>query len=103
MHHPLALQDSLNRRVFLRSAGSGLGAAALATLLNPVRAAESGAASPIGLPGFPTGTPKAKRIIWLFQSGAPSQLDLFDPSRGLRPIAAKTSRSRSARVSDSPP
>lgn len=31
------------------------------------------------LPGFPHHTPKAKRIIYLFQSGAPSQMDLFDP------------------------
>ena len=32
-----------------------------------------------GLPGFPTHAAKAKRIIYLFQSGAPSQMDLFDP------------------------
>jgi hypothetical protein len=31
------------------------------------------------LPGFPQHFPKAKRIIYLFQSGAPSQMDLFDP------------------------
>src|SRR3989440_8280644 len=31
-----------------------------------------------GLSGFPNFTPKAKRIIYLFQSGAPSQMDLFD-------------------------
>ncbi|MEI7776707.1 MAG: DUF1501 domain-containing protein, partial [Verrucomicrobiota bacterium] len=31
------------------------------------------------LPGFPNFAPKAKRIIYLFQSGAPSQMDLFDP------------------------
>jgi len=31
------------------------------------------------LPGFPNHAPKAKRIIYLFQSGAPSQMDLFDP------------------------
>ena len=32
-----------------------------------------------GLPEFPTHAAKAKRIIYLFQSGAPSQMDLFDP------------------------
>jgi len=31
-----------------------------------------------GLPGLPHFAPKAKRVIYLFQSGAPSQLDLFD-------------------------
>jgi hypothetical protein len=31
------------------------------------------------LPGFPSHAAKAKRIIYLFQSGAPSQMDLFDP------------------------
>ncbi len=71
-----SLQDALNRRVFLRHAGSGLGAAALATLLNP----RGAAADPAGLPGVAA---KAKRVIWLFQSGAPSQMDLFDPKPGL--------------------
>ena len=31
-----------------------------------------------GLPGLPHFAPKAKRVIWLFQSGGPSQMDLFD-------------------------
>ncbi len=34
--------------------------------------------------GLPHSAPRAKRVIWLFQSGAPSQLDLFDPKPGLR-------------------
>jgi hypothetical protein len=69
---PAAIQDFLNRRLFLRRGGSVLGATALASL---ARAEES---SP-GLPGFPHHPAKAKRIIYLFQSGAPSQMDLFDP------------------------
>ncbi len=56
-----------------------LAPAALATLLNP--RAVAGAA---GLSGLPHFAPKAKRIIWLTQSGAPSQLDLFDPKPGLK-------------------
>src|SRR5262245_16395319 len=36
------------------------------------------AATTGGLPGFPQFAPKAKRVIYLFQSGAPSQMDLFD-------------------------
>ncbi|MGL6097586.1 MAG: DUF1501 domain-containing protein [Fimbriiglobus sp.] len=71
--HPLAAQDAVNRRLFLRHS-SALGAAALASLAAPPRAAAAGAA-----PGFRLPTTKAKRIIYLFQSGAPSQMDLFDP------------------------
>jgi hypothetical protein len=36
-----------------------------------------------GIAGFPNFAPKAKRVIYLFQSGAPSQMDLFDPKPGL--------------------
>ncbi|MFM7076912.1 MAG: DUF1501 domain-containing protein, partial [Planctomycetaceae bacterium] len=70
---PLRLQDALNRRVFLGGAVGGV-AAALAGLARP-RAALAGAA----LAGLPHHPPRAKRIIYLFQSGAPSQMDLFDP------------------------
>jgi hypothetical protein len=65
--HPLAL----TRRHFLSSAGFGLGGLALADLLG---AAEKSTGVP-GLPHFPA---KAKRIIYLFQSGGPAQQDLFD-------------------------
>lgn len=63
----------LNRRQFFGKTATGLGAAALASLLGPDLMAKS-------LPGkaFPNFAPKAKRVIYLFQSGAPSQLDLFD-------------------------
>jgi hypothetical protein len=61
-----ALQDRINRRLFLRQSAGGLGLAALASLANPLAAAPGPAA-------------KAKRVIYLFQSGAPSQVDLFDP------------------------
>ena len=77
----LELQDALNRRVFMRRTSSGLGVAALGTLLGQDISAESNAVAkgPVGLPGLPNFAPKAKRIIYLFQSGAPSQMDLFDP------------------------
>ncbi len=67
------------RRDFLTRTSLGLGAATLASLLNPVsifgKADQrfSGA-----LPGKPDFAPTAKRVIYLFQSGAPSQIDLFD-------------------------
>jgi hypothetical protein len=68
----LQTQDAVNRRVFLSSTAGALGSTALASLLAPQAAAAT--ASPgLHLPA------KAKRIIYLFQSGAPSQMDLFDP------------------------
>jgi len=70
------MQDQINRRVFLGGAGGGLGFAALASLIKPVRASETMGTSALVAPHFP---PQAKRIIYLFQSGAPSQMDLFDP------------------------
>jgi hypothetical protein len=52
------------------------------------RAAERAAERPAsgGLPGIPHFPAKAKRAIYLFQSGAPSQLDLFDPKPGLEKL-----------------
>jgi hypothetical protein len=46
-------------------------------------AEESTASENRGLPGLPHYLPRAKRVIYLFQSGAPSQLDLFDYKPGL--------------------
>ena len=65
-------QDFLNRRVFLRNGAAALSTAALAGLLPKQALAGSG----YTFPNFPA---KAKRVIYLFQSGAPSQMDLFDP------------------------
>ncbi|MDQ8188736.1 DUF1501 domain-containing protein [Roseibacillus persicicus] len=64
--------DHLNRRQFLNTTGMGLGAAALGSLLSQVEAA--GGKHIAG----PHNEPKAKRVIFLFMAGAPSQLDLFD-------------------------
>jgi hypothetical protein len=64
----------LTRRYFFGKAATGLGIAALSGLLREdLRAEESG-----GLAGLPHFPPTAKRVIYLFQSGAPSQMDLFD-------------------------
>ena len=72
-----------NRRHFFGRVG--LGATALATLLNEqsLAAPAKAAAATGGLPGLPHFAAKAKRVIYLFQSGAPSQLDLFDHKPGL--------------------
>jgi hypothetical protein len=68
----------LTRRQLLGRAATGLGSVALGSLLNPRLFAEESRTTSGGLEGFPNFTPKAKRVIYLFQSGAPSQMDLFD-------------------------
>jgi hypothetical protein len=67
-----------NRRSFLGQAGLGVGGIALADLLNRDSATADAAAIDRGVLGQPHFPPKAKRIIYLFMSGAPSQLDLMD-------------------------
>ena len=62
---------SVTRRQFFSKTSAGIGAAALASLL-PRDAMAT------GLAGFPNFPAKAKRVIYLHQSGAPSQIDLFD-------------------------
>jgi hypothetical protein len=69
----------MTRRHFFGRSSAGLGTAVLATLLNDdLRGAEALANPDGGLPGLPHFPPKAKRVIYLFQGGAPSQLELFD-------------------------
>ncbi len=73
---------ALTRRAFLTRSTTGLGTMALASLLNPRPALAAAAADTTGLTGALKQlhfAPKAKRVIYLFQSGAPSHLDLFDP------------------------
>lgn len=84
------IQDTINRRIFLKRTG-GLGLSALFTMLGADGLAEMGPSKGPklqrvgGLPEFPEFKPKAKRVIYLFQSGAPSQMDLFDP----KPVLAE--------------
>ena len=67
-----------SRREFLSRSAMGLGALGLASLMNPLSAAAKSAQSDIASVSLPHFAPQAKRIIYLFQSGAPSQMDLFD-------------------------
>jgi hypothetical protein len=71
---------SMNRRDFLGRFGMGLGGVALMNLLNgPNAFASSAVENPFkGILPAPHHAPKAKRIIYLFMSGGPSQMDLFD-------------------------
>src|SRR6266568_597168 len=70
----------LTRRTLFARASVGIGTAALASLLNPDLFAETAEIDPKtgGLKGLPHFPPKAKRVIFLHQSGAPSQIELFD-------------------------
>ena len=71
----------LTRRHFFGRSATGIGTAALASMLH-----RDGFAAPGhmpdqrfgGLPGLPHFAPKAKRVIYLFQNGAPTHVDLFD-------------------------
>jgi hypothetical protein len=74
---PFSDPFGITRRHFFAKAARGLGAAALSGLL-PRAFANPAPPATGGLPGFPNFAPKAKRVIYLFQSGAPSQVDLFD-------------------------
>jgi len=78
--HPLfdAHAAAVTRRQFFGKNATGLGLAALAGLLgnSQSQAKELGQPALEGLPHF---APKAKRIIYLWQGGAPSHVDLFDP------------------------
>lgn len=76
MHPELsALSFQASRRNFLTKTSMGLGALTLASLLGQAKSASLSAPLRNGQPHFP---PKAKRVIYLFQSGGPSQLDLYD-------------------------
>ncbi len=70
----------VTRRHFFKQAAAGVGGLALSSMLGR-RAYGSSAEIPATFPNF---APKAKRVIYLFQSGGPSQLDLFDDKPLLR-------------------
>ncbi len=80
---PRQMIERLTRRAFLGRSGAGLGAFALASLLNSDRPAAAdapgatvprwrGVANPLHL------APKAKRVIWLYMAGGPSHLETLD-------------------------
>lgn len=79
-----------SRRHFLSQSGLNLGAVALGSLLSREFVSTAAAASANGIPAdFSRIAPKAKRVIFLTQSGGPSQLDLFDHKPGLVKWAGK--------------
>jgi hypothetical protein len=82
-NHPPPADPLMTRRQFFSRSANGIGAAALASLLRPsLFAGDSGEF----VPGKPHFAPKAKRVIYLFMHGGPSQLDMFDHKPGLRAL-----------------
>src|SRR5436853_7076930 len=85
------IQRHLTRRAFLQKSSTGLGALALTSLFKP-ELFELEPGNGLAVPGALQHlhfAPKAKRIIYLFMSGAPSHLDLFDPKPTLTEMTGK--------------
>src|SRR5271170_1910798 len=74
----LSMSNEFDRRRWLRHMGAGFGSLALASMLNDEATAEGQAQGPLAqkAPHFPA---RAKRVIFLFMPGGPSQVDTFDP------------------------
>ena len=89
----------LTRRHFFGRASTGLGTIALASLLDrDLFAGDRGgrqAAPGAGIEGFPNVAPRARRVIYLFQSGAPRSSTCSTPSRGSIDSKAPICRTRS--------
>jgi hypothetical protein len=95
-------QQPMNRRQALCKIGGGFGALGLATMLageGLLTPAANAAGNPLA-PKAPQFPAKAKRVIFLFMNGGPSQVDTFDPKpslekyRGTRPAGATLSTDR---------
>jgi hypothetical protein len=83
-------QKALTRRQFFQRTSRGIGTLALASLLNDNLFA--GAADPLQSPGALPRLhfqPRARRVIYLFMGGGPSQLELFDPKPRLTEMVGK--------------
>src|SRR5437899_12876336 len=81
----------ITRRWFFRECGVGLGSVALASLLGADKAFGASVprvTNPLA-PKPPPFKPKARRVIYLFMGGGPSQLDLFDRKPALKTFNGK--------------
>ena len=80
--HINSSSNIINRRSLLGQSGIALGSLAAASML------KGETSSPInkGLPGLPHFKAKAKRVIYMFQSGGPSHIDLFDHSERINEL-----------------
>src|SRR5689334_7787162 len=76
----------ITRRWFFKQCGLGLGSIALGSLLGAGKThagTKPKASNPLA-PHLPHHAAKAKRVIYMFMGGAPSQIDLFDYKPSLR-------------------
>src|SRR5688500_10184561 len=92
------INRAMTRRQFFGRSARGIGTVALASLLNPQLFGN--VSDPLRTKGALARlefAPKAKRVIYLFQSGAPSHLDLFDPKPKLKELT-KTELPNSIRM-----
>ena len=80
---------STTRRRFLSTMGMGIGSVALGSLLMPDLFGSGKADDDAFAPGIPHFAPKAKRVIYLFQNGAPAQQELFDYKPKLREMTGQ--------------
>ena len=78
--------QAMTRRELLAQAGRGIGSVAIASMLGGSGIFAGGAS---GLPNLPHFRPRARRAIWLFPAGAPSQLDTWDYKPKLREMFGK--------------
>lgn len=87
----LERQLAINRRHFFDRSATGIGVAALGSLLgrDGLSAVTNQNSNLMGLPGLPHFAPKAKRIIYLFQNGAPTHIDLYDYKEKLSKVHGK--------------
>lgn len=84
--------EVVTRRQFFGSNATGLGVAGLASLLGSDQSAVAVESKPLGQPGLaglPHFAAKAKRVIYLWQGGGPSHVDLFDPKPEMEKFKGK--------------
>lgn len=100
---PLQQQFPISRRQMLQRTGTGFGILGLAGALHAaglLSAADVGA-QPLGILGAPHIPPRAKRVIFLFMNGGPSQVDTFDPKPALEKYAGSPPPAKRDRTSNS--
>jgi hypothetical protein len=79
----------LSRRQFFGSSATGIGLAALSSLLGAETTRGGPGTGQPALPGLPHHPPKARRVVVLWQGGGPSHVDLFDEKPMLRRMAGQ--------------
>ena len=82
-------QQPASRREFLRRAGGGFGLLALTSLLERDGLLAANATTNPLAPRPPHFAPRARNVIFLFMSGGPSHVDLFDPKPDLIRLAGQ--------------